>query len=147
MKKTIALSAFLFVTPFLLADEMVHKFKSPSFSGVGTSSHYLTIENQETNRKQAIKDEIAALAEKLERDKTNTVEARFMRNLTSRIYANLARQIESSLFGDAPNMWGSMELDGNTIEYEITDGTVRVTSTDAEGNVTEVIVPRNGFTF
>ena len=147
MKKTIALSAFLFVTPFLLADEMVHKFKSPSFSGVGTSSHYLTIENQETNRKQAIKDEIAALAEKLERDKTNTVEARFMRNLTSRIYANLARQIESSLFGDTPNKFGSMELDGNTIEYEITDGTVRVTSTDAEGNVTEVIVPRNGFTF
>ena len=71
MKKTIALSAFLFVTPFLLADEMVHKFKSPSFSGVGTSSHYLTIENQETNRRQAIKDEIAALADKLERDKTN----------------------------------------------------------------------------
>ena len=147
MKKTIALSAFLFVTPFLLADEMVHKFKSPSFSGVGTSSHYLTIENQETNRKQAIKDEIAALAEKLERDKTNTVEARFMRNLTSRIYANLARQIESSLFGDPPNKFGSMELDGNTIEYEITDETVRVTITDAEGNVTEVIVPLNGFTF
>ncbi len=147
MKKTIVLSAFLFVTPFLLADEMVHKFKSPSFSGVGTSSHYLTIENQETNRKQAIKDEIAALAEKLERDKTNTVEARFMRNLTSRIYANLARQIESSLFGDTPNKFGSMELDGNTIEYEITDETVRVTITDAEGNVTEVIVPLNGFTF
>ena len=37
------------------ADEMVHEFKNPSFSGVGTSSHYLTIENQETNRKQAIK--------------------------------------------------------------------------------------------
>jgi hypothetical protein len=129
------------------ADEMVHKFKSPSFSGVGTSSHYLTIENQETNRAQAIKDEIAALAEKLERDKTNTVEARFMRNLTSRIYANLARQIESSLFGDTPNKFGSMELDGNTIEYEITDETVRVTITDAEGNVTEVIVPLNGFTF
>ena len=147
MKRTIALSAFLFVTPFLLADEMVHKFKSPSFSGVDTSSHYLTIENQETNRAQAIKDEIAALAEKLERDKTNTVEARFMRNLTSRIYANLARQIESSLFGDTPNKFGSMELDGNTIEYEITDETVRVTITDAEGNVTEVIVPLNGFTF
>ena len=147
MKKTIALSTFLLVVPFLLADEMVHKFKSPSFSGVGTSSHYLTIENQETNRAQAIKDEIAALADKLERDKTNTVEARFMRNLTSRIYANLARQIESSLFGDTPNKFGSMELDGNTIEYEITDETVRVTITDAEGNVTEVIVPLNGFTF
>jgi len=131
----------------VLADEMVHKFKSPSFSGVGTSSHYLTIENQETNRAQAIKDEIAALQEKLERDKTNTVEARFMRNLTSRIYANLARQIESSLFGETTNKFGTMQLDGNTIEYEITDETVRVTITDSEGSITEVIVPLNGFTF
>jgi hypothetical protein len=107
----------------------------------------LTIENQETNRKQAIKDEIAALAEKLERDKNNTVEARWMRNLTSRIYSNIARQVEDALFGENPNKFGSMELDGNTIQYEITDETVRVTITDAEGNVTEVIVPLNGFTF
>ena len=147
MKKTIALSTFLLVVPFLLADEMVHKLKSPSFSGEGTSSHYLTIENQETNRRQAIQDEIASLQEQMEREKTNTVEARFMRNLTSRIYANLARQIESSLFGETTNKFGSMELAGNTIEYEITDETVRVTITDAEGNVTEVLVPLNGFTF
>ena len=40
------------------ADEMTHKFKNPSFSGVGTSSHYLTIENQEFNRKEAIREEI-----------------------------------------------------------------------------------------
>ena len=44
----------------LKADQIVHKFKSPSFSGVNTSSHYLTIENQEFNRKQKIKDEIKA---------------------------------------------------------------------------------------
>ena len=30
----------------VFADEMVFKFKSPSFNGVGTSSHYLTIQNQ-----------------------------------------------------------------------------------------------------
>ena len=129
------------------ADEMVHEFKNPSFSGIGTSSHYLTIENQETNRKQAIKDEIEALRDELEREKTNTVEARFMRNLTSRIYANLARQIEASLFGEETSKSGSMELDGNTIEYEITDEEVRVTITDEDGNVTEVIVPIGGFTF
>ena len=129
------------------ADEMVHEFKNPSFSGVGTSSHYLTIENQETNRKQAIKDEIEALRDELEREKTNTVEAMFMRNLTSRIYANLARQIEASLFGEETSKSGSMELDGNTIEYEITDEEVRVTITDEDGNVTEVIVPIGGFTF
>ena len=42
------------------ADELVHKFKSPSFSGIGTSSHYLTIENQEKIRRDAIKDDIDA---------------------------------------------------------------------------------------
>jgi len=137
----------MFVVLSVQADDMVHEFKNPSFSGVGTSSHYLTIENQETNRKQAIKDEIEALRDELEREKTNTVEARFMRNLTSRIYANLARQIEASLFGEETSKSGSMELDGNTIEYEITDEEVRVTITDEDGNVTEVIVPIGGFTF
>tara|TARA_A100001515_G_scaffold55313_1_gene43654 strand:- start:1418 stop:1885 length:468 start_codon:yes stop_codon:yes gene_type:complete len=129
------------------ADEMVHEFKNPSFSGIGTSSHYLTIENQEANRKKALKEEIKALQDEIEREKNNTVEARFMRNLTSRIYANIARQVESALFGENPQKSGSMELDGNTIEYEITDEEVRVTITDEEGNVTEVIVPIGGFTF
>jgi hypothetical protein len=59
---------------FAQADEMVHKFKSPSFSGVGTSAHYLTIENQEFNRKEAIKAEIKAYNEKLARDAENTIE-------------------------------------------------------------------------
>ena len=138
----------LLVTTFsVVADEMVHKFKSPSFNGQGTSSHYLTIENQETNRKQAIKDEIQALKDELEREEDNTVEARFMRNLTSRIYANLARQIEDNLFGETKSNFGSMELEGNIIEYEITDETVRVTITDEEGTVTEIVVPVGSFTF
>ena len=131
----------------LSADEMVHKFKNPAFSGQGTSSHYLTIENQETNRKQAIKDEIQALKDKIEREQSNTVEARFMRNLTSRIYAQLARQIEENLFGEVKSNYGSMILEGNTIEYEITDEIVTVTITDEDGNVTQISVPVNSFTF
>ena len=129
------------------SDEMVHEFKSPSFNGVGTSSHYLTIENQEANRKEAIADEIQALKDEIEREENNTVEARFMRNLTSRIYANIARQVEAALFGEDTNKSGAMELDGNTIEYEITEEEVRVTITDENGNTTEVIVPIGGFTF
>ena len=39
----------------LVADTITHKFKSPSFSGIGTSSHYLTIENQQYTRKLTIK--------------------------------------------------------------------------------------------
>tara|TARA_R100001480_G_scaffold1624_1_gene5123 strand:- start:569 stop:1036 length:468 start_codon:yes stop_codon:yes gene_type:complete len=143
----IILVLIVVVVQQLQADEMVHDFKSPSFNGQGTSSHYLTIENQEFNRAESIRKEIEALREEIEREENNTVEARFMRNLTSRIYANLARQIEASLFGEQISKSGEMELDGNTIEYEITDEEVRVTITDEDGNVTEVIVPIGGFTF
>jgi len=140
-------TALVLFTNHIQSDEMVHEFKNPSFSGIGTSSHYLTIENQETNRKKALKEEIEALQDQIEREENNTVEARFMRNLTSRIYANIARQVESALFGEDQQKSGSMELDGNTIEYEITDEEVKVTITDEEGNITEVIVPIGGFTF
>tara|TARA_R100001509_G_scaffold2023_1_gene1669 strand:- start:3597 stop:4073 length:477 start_codon:yes stop_codon:yes gene_type:complete len=147
------ISSMLIVTALVLfthkiqSDEMVHEFKNPSFSGIGTSSHYLTIENQEFNRKESLAEEIKALQEEIEREDNNTVEARFMRNLTSRIYANIARQVEAALFGEDTNKSGSMELDGNTIEYEITDEEVRVTITDEDGGVTEVVVPIGGFTF
>ena len=82
----------------LTADTITHKFKNPSFSGIGTSSHYLTIENQEFNRKMSIKEEIKAIQEQLERDKENTTLARFIRNLESRIYAQLSRQLVENLF-------------------------------------------------
>ena len=70
---TIAVILFLGVISVnAKADQIVHKFKSPSFNGINTSSHYLTIENQEFNRKQTIKDEIKAAKEEAERDKENS---------------------------------------------------------------------------
>ena len=55
MIKTNKLLAILIIASGVSADEIKFQFKSPSFSGVGTSSHYLTIENQEFNRKEAFK--------------------------------------------------------------------------------------------
>ena len=52
----------------LFASEIVHKFKSPSFSGIGTSAHYLTIENQEFSRKKAIQEDIEAALLQAQRD-------------------------------------------------------------------------------
>ena len=106
----------------LWSDEIVHKFKSPSFSGIGTSSHYLTIENQEYTRKMTIKEELKALQDQIKRDKENTTLARFIRNLESRIYAQLSRQIVENLFGETPSTSGTLTLEGNTIEYSIEDG-------------------------
>ena len=47
------------VTSNAFGDSMVHKFKSPSFNGVGYSAHALTIENQEFSRQKAAKEKKA----------------------------------------------------------------------------------------
>ena len=129
------------------ADKMTHQFKSPSFSGIGTSSHYLTIENQEFNRKEAIREERKAYQEDLEREAENTTLARFIRNLESRIYAQLSRQLVDSLFGETASDFGVLELEGNTIEYRVEDDKVTLIITDEEGNTTEITVPLGSFTF
>jgi len=129
------------------ADQIVHKFKSPSFSGIGTSSHYLTIENQEFNRKMSIKEEIKALQEQIERDKENTTLARFIRNLESRIYAQLSRQLVENLFGDTASTSGTIELEGNIITYTSDGQFITLKITDPDGNITEITLPIGSFTF
>ena len=129
------------------ADEIVFKFKNPSFSGIGTSAHYLTIENQEFNRKEALKAEIKALQEQIERDKENTTLARFIRNLESRIYAQLSRQLVENLFGETPSTEGTLTLEGNTITYKVVDGIITLTITDQNGNITTISLPVGNFTF
>jgi len=130
-----------------LSDEVVFKFKSPSFNGVNTSSHYLTIQNQEFNRKEALKAEIKALQDEIERDKENTTLARFVRNLESRIYAQLSRQLVENLFGEMPSDSGILELEGNTIEYNVVDGIITLIITDSDGNSTTISLPIGTFTF
>jgi len=137
----------LIFTIFINADEITHKFKSPSFNGINTSSHYLTIENQEFNRKAAIKAEIKAYQEELERDAENTTLARFIRNLESRIYAQLSRQLVENLFGETKSESGSIELEGNTIEYSVDGDFITLKITDADGNETIITLPIGSFTF
>tara|TARA_R100000655_G_scaffold8482_1_gene22164 strand:+ start:95 stop:532 length:438 start_codon:yes stop_codon:yes gene_type:complete len=130
-----------------IADEMVHQFKNPSFSGIGTSAHYLTIENQEFNRKMSIKEELKALQDQIKRDKENTTLARFIRNLESRIYAQLSRQLVENLFGETPSDSGVLNLEGNTIEYSVVDGIITLKITDSDGNTTTISLPIGSFTF
>ena len=129
------------------ADQIVHKFKSPSFNGVGTSSHYLTIENQEFSRKLTIKEEIKALQDEIEREKENSTLARFMRNLESRVYAELSRQLVNNLFGETPSDSGTITLEGNTIEYTSDGVTLTLKITESDGTVTEITIPIGTFTF
>ena len=149
-KIMVGIGLFLIIAIFIeniKADEMVHKFKSPSFSGIGTSAHYLTIENQQFNRKMTIKQELKALQDEIERDKENTTLARFIRNLESRIYAQLSRQLVENLFGETPSDSGVLELEGNRIEYSVVDEIITLNITDSDGNTTTISLPIGSFTF
>ena len=86
----------------LKADEIKFQFKSPSFSGIGQSAHYLTVESQEYTRKEQLRADLKALEEQRKRDAENSVISRFTRNLESRIFAQISRQIVEQLFGENP---------------------------------------------
>jgi len=141
----------LFFTPLLLADEIVQQFKNPSFSGQGTSAHYLTIENQEKSRRDKIQDDIEAALKAEERALENTTLAKFIRNLESRIYAQLSKQLVDNMFGNEESSYsGSFTLEGNTITYQRTeqcgeDGVcvevIIMTITDTEGSETVITIP------
>ena len=128
-----------------VAAPIEHQFKSPSFNGVNQSSHYLTIENQETSRKDALKQEEEDAVKQAERDADNTTQAKFIRNVESRIYSTLSRQIVEEMFGENPSDEGSFEVDGTGITYVKDNDEVELTITDEYGKVTVITVPLGDF--
>jgi len=80
--------------------DLTHKYKNPSFSGIGTSAHYLTIENQERTRSDAIKQKRVSDEDKRQAALKNTNYAKFIKNLESRIYARFSKEMEDALFGE-----------------------------------------------
>ena len=110
--------ALILLSGIVQAD-IVFDFKNPSFSGVGTGAHYLTIENQEHSRKKAIEDALEAARKAAERDADNTTMAKFIRNLESRIYSQMSKQLVESMFSnDNAATFGSFTLEGNVVTYE-----------------------------
>lgn len=129
-----------------LASEMVFQFNSPAFSGIGYSSHVLTIYTQELNRKLAIAAEKKAELLKAEQDAKNTTMAKFISNLESRVYNELARQITEKLFaGTGDQVTGAFQFNGGTISYTKTGNNIEVTITDENGTVTTLTVPVGDF--
>ena len=135
------------VSPNVNSSPIVHEFKNPSFSGIGTGAHYLTIENQEHSRKKAIEEALESARKAAEREAENTTLAKFIRNLESRIYAQLAKQLVESMFSnDEASSYGSFALEGSIITWEVitnADGTdvIKMTIVDTEGNTTVIEIP------
>ena len=135
----------LLMTQFVYGAPIEHNFKSPSFSGINQSSHYLTIENQETSRKDALKQELEDLQKQLERDAENTTLAKFIRNVESRIYSTLSRQLVEGMFGENPSNEGSFDIEGTGITYVKDGDNVELTITDENGKVTVITIPIGDF--
>ena len=137
----------MILLPITAQGDIVHTFKNPSFSGVGTGAHYLTIENQEHSRKKAIRDALEAAEKAAQREAENTVLAKFIRNLESRIYAQLSKQLVDNMFSnDNAVTFGSFTLEGSVITYEVLtseDGTeyIKMTIVDQDGSETVIEIP------
>ena len=129
------------------ADSMSFQFKSPSFTGNGYSAHALTIENQEFSRQKATKEKKEAANRQAARDVANTNLSKFMKNVESRIYAQLSKQLVDSMFGEDASSSGSVTFEGTTISYEKSSETVELTIMETNGSTTVITVPVGDFTF
>ena len=148
MKILTAILLFCFIMTGVNASEIGFKFHSPSFSGEGKSSHYLTIENIEKTRKDAIKAGEKAAADKAEQDAKNTAIAKFKANLESRFYTALAKQITTNVFGADGLQQDSgtftSPVGGEIVTWTTPDdtGNVVITVTETDGTVTTFTMPK-----
>jgi len=146
MNKIIIITALLVIALRAGATELVHQFNSPAFSGVGYSSHILTIEQLEATRRQKLREEEASKLAKAELAAKQTNIAKFLVNVESRIYAQLSKQLADSLFSGGGTT-GSMDFQGTNISWVKTSTDVTMTILESNGNRTEITVPLASFAF
>ena len=148
MNKLLTVLSVFCLCSSVSASELTFEFGSPSFSGNGKSSHYLTIENIEKTRKDAIKAQQKADAEKVKTDAKNTAIAKFKANIESRFYTALAKQITDNVFGTDGLQQDSgtftSPIGGEVVQWTTPSGTgnVVVTVTETDGSVTTFTMPK-----
>ena len=124
-----------------------YSFKSPAFNGNGYSSHVLTIENQEHNRRETIKKDMQSALEKAANDAKNTNINKFMNNLESRIYAQISQNLATAMFADGGADHGTLDFEGNLINWTKSSTEITLNVTDYLGNSTQIVVPLGSFKF
>ena len=83
-----------------------------------------------------------------EREAEKSTLAKFIRNLESRIYAQFAKQLVDTMFSnDDPSTFGSFEMEGSVITWEIITGAegqpdfIQLTIVDEFGSETVIRIP------
>ena len=132
------------------ASEMNWGFKSPAFHyGNGYSTHVLTTEQLMHNRKEDRDREAKAEADRLERELENSTLNKFVKNVESRIYATLSKQMVDSMFAECSTecaTTGTAEIEGSTITWtkDTTSGMISLEVVEADGTITRIEIPGSG---
>ena len=97
--------------------------------------------------KKAIREKREAAQRELIRDAANTNLSKFMKNVESRIYAQLSKQLVDNMFGEGSENEGTVTFEGTTISYAKSTDNVTLTIMDANASETVITVPIGDFTF
>jgi hypothetical protein len=162
MKRAITVALFAGVITSVSAAELTHQFNSPAFNGIGWSSHALTIHQLEGQAKEKNKAAADALEAKARADAANTPTARFLANVESRIFSQLAKQMTDSLFGEGAACSASSPTspcgiinnvggeNGSTISWWLVPGVkgdmIHINVAGPQGTTT-MVIPANTFFF
>jgi len=130
------------------ASDMVHGFKSATFSGVNFSNTAMTIENLARTRKQSIKEVAKSEAEQAKIQASNTPLNTFINNLQARIYSQLASQVTDQIFNSNGATFGVINLQGgSTITWQRNGDFATLYIVDpATGTTTQITVPIGSLT-
>ena len=138
---------FLVISSNAHATELTWGFKNPRFSGQGYSSHVLSTEQLQHNRKEDIKAKAEAEQRRIERELENSTLNKFLKNVESRIYAQLSKQMVDAMFADCTDTCantGTAEIEGSTITWLKADGMITLTIVSEDGTITEITIPAAG---
>ena len=130
--------------------------KAWGISVMGNITKYLQLDQlQETRKKQAKDDKKSADAAK-KREENNTTINKFIKNVESRIYANLSKQLVDNMFGTSCDSStttcptsGTANIEGAQIYWvkDTSTDIITLTVTADDGTVTTITVPVGDFVF
>jgi len=129
--------------------DLIWGFKSPAFHfGNGYSTHVLSAEQLKFNAQEDLRKQAEAEEARLERELENSVLNKFIRNLESRIYATLSKQMVDAMFADCTDNCatsGSAEIENNIITWtkDTLTGTITLEINGPDGT-TEITIPGAG---
>ena len=145
-----------FLNTSILADQLDFNFKNPAFSGNGYSTHVLSVDQLQAQRKKEMEEEAKSAAAAAARAEKNTTINKFIANVESRIYANLSKQLVDNMFGTTCDSStttcptsGTATVEGAQI-YWVKDTSTEIitlTITDVDGTTTTMTVPLGDFKF